>query len=46
MTTNEWPDKTINGLLEDQPQGFHFHQVIFGDGGEIINLKPVEAIND
>lgn len=25
MNAPEWPDKTINSLLEEQPQGFHFH---------------------
>lgn len=46
MTAPAWPDKTINSLLEEQPQGFHFHQVIFNDNGEIANLKPVEASNE
>ena len=41
-TTPKWPDPQVNGPLEEQPQGFHFHQVIFNDAGEITNLKPVK----
>lgn len=38
---NEWPDREINGLLDEQPAGCHFHQIVFNDAGEVMNLKPV-----
>lgn len=46
MNINAWPDREINGLLDGQPAGCHFHQVIFNDSGEISNLKPVETANE
>ena len=43
MTAPEWPDREVNELLSEQPHGFHFHQVMFNDSGEISNLKTVET---
>lgn len=37
----EWPDREINELLDEQPAGCHFHQIVFNDAGEVMNLKPV-----
>lgn len=41
MNINEWPDREINELLDEQPAGCHFHQIVFNDAGEVMNLKPV-----
>lgn len=39
---NEWPDKAVNGMLQEQPGIFHFNRVIFNpDTHEMENLKPV-----
>lgn len=40
----EWPDRTVNGMLADEPAGFHFHRVMFNpDTHEMEGLRPVEA---
>lgn len=40
--SDEWPDKAINGMLQEQPGISHFHRVIFNpDTNEVENLKPV-----
>ncbi|WP_368216990.1 hypothetical protein [Bifidobacterium pseudocatenulatum] len=41
MNINEWPDREINELLDEQPAGCHFHQIAFNDAGEVMKLKPV-----
>ena len=41
---NEWPDRTVNGMLADEPAGFHFHRVMFNpDTHEMEGLRPVVA---
>lgn len=42
MSVHEWPDEQINRWLGHQPDESHFHQVVFGDSGAAINLKPME----
>lgn len=40
--SDEWPDKAVNGMLQEQPGISHFHRVIFNpDTHEMENLKPV-----
>lgn len=40
--SDEWPDKAVNGMLQEQPGITHFHRVIFNpDTHEMENLKPV-----
>ena len=42
--TPEWPDATVNGMLADEPAGFHFHRVVFNpDTREMEGLRPVET---
>lgn len=42
--TQEWPDKAVNGMLADEPPGFHFHRVMFNpDTHEMEGLRPVET---
>lgn len=42
---HEWPDGTVNGLLADEPPGFHFHRVTSDpDTHEMEGLMPVEAV--
>ena len=33
MNINEWPDREIDELLDEQPAGCHFHQIVFNDAG-------------
>ena len=42
---SEWPDRHINDLLDEQPQGFHLHQILFNESGQVANLKPIPLDN-